>query len=400
MLFKKKKEDTEFDDTSFIDGVDTDDGLDDAPEIEFNQDVEEDIEDDFEENNNKKPIVKVVLAIVGFILALLLFGGLAYFGIKGFGKNGPKEVEKKVEKPITNSTIKETEATQKVRIVGLTSSTGEAYLYDGAGKVIYTTTLGETKNVSIQELIPSHEGGSDFYGFDKQSKTVYKLSFNDDTLKRIKLGEIKEANSISDVVAGGSGVYYIATDATGLWKIDKDRKSTKIINEPVNKFEINKGYILYSSGNSLGTRALSGGNSQKIDLKSPTASILTSNDSFLVLNSFGSGLGNSIGMFLKPGTLGTERIIELNDKGLNVCGLGSGKVFVEQDSTVKELSLNEKKPLRSFRKDKKTKDIVCLENSVYERDTNNLVTYKTLDKKDSDLGDFTFTGAKMYIFGK
>lgn len=420
MLFKKKKEDSSLDDTSFVDEFDMDshddsinaqdksaddmyDGLDDAPEIEFHHEDEDSYEDEHEEDEGgeyKPPIKKIVLGIVGVFLTLLLFGGLAFFAIKGFGDDKPKEPEKKIEKPITNTTISVTEETQKVRIVGVTASKNEAYLYDGAGKVKYTTTLGESKNVSFSEIIPSHEGGGEFYAFDKTSKTVYKLIFNDDDIKRIKLGELKEANEITDVVSAGSGVHYVATNAAGLWKIDGDRKTTKIVNEPVNKFDINKGFILYSSGNGLATRAIAGGNSQKLDMKSPTEAIAATQDSFLVLSSFGSGLDNSIAMYVKPSTLGTERIIELKDKGLNVCGLGSGKIFVEQEGTVKELSLNEKKPLRSFRKDKKTKDIVCLENSVYERDSSNLVTYKTLDKKDADLGDFTFTGAKMYIFGK
>lgn len=419
MLFKKKKEDSGLDDTSFVDEFDMEipdnshntqdnstddvyDALDDAPEIQFHNDNEDTYEDEYEEDSGdyKPPVKKIIAIIVGVFLALLLFGGLAFFAIKGFGDDAPKEPEKKIEKPITNTTISVTEETQKVRIVGVTASKNEAYLYDGAGKVKYSTTLGESKNVAISEIIPSHEGGSDFYGFDKTAKTVYKLTFNDDNIKRIKLGEIQEAKDITDVVSAGSGTYYVATGANGLWKIDGDRKASKIINEPVEKFDVNKGFILYSSGNSLATRAISGGNSQKLDMKSSTASIVATKDSFLVLSTFGSGLDNSIAMYIKPSTLGTERIIELKDKGLNVCGLGSGKIFVEQEKTVKELSLNEQKPLRSFRKDKKTKDIVCLENSVYERNTNNLVTYKTLDKKDADLGDFTFTGAKMYIFGK
>lgn len=420
MLFKKKKEDSGLDDTSFVDEFDVDnnddsmnvqenstedmyDGLDDAPEIQFHHDDEDTYEDEYEEDDGgdyKPPVKKIVFSIVGVLLAILLFGGLAFFAIKGFGDDAPKEPEKKIEKPITNTTISVTEETQKVRIVGVTPSKNEVYLYDGAGKVKYSTTLSESKNVALSEIIPSHEGGVDFYGFDKTSKTVYKLTFNDDNIKRIKLGEIQEAKDITDVVSAGSGVHYVATGTNGLWKIDGNRKATKIINEPVDKFDINKGFILYSSGNGLATRAIAGGNSQKLDMKSPTEAIVATQDSFLVLSSFGSGLDNSIAMYVKPSTLGTERIIELKDKGLNVCGLGSGKIFVEQDGTVKELSLNEKKPLRSFRKDKKTKDIVCLENSVYERDTNNLVTYKTLDKKDADLGDFTFTGAKMYIFGK
>lgn len=422
MLFKKKKEDAGLDDTSFIDDIDQveelknssintdsvedesyDDNFEDAPEIEFHDNSEKEYYDELEGDEDverKFPVRKLVLSIIAFVLAALLFGALALFGLKGFGNKEPKMPDKQIEKPITNSSIKATEETQKVRIIGLIGSTGEVHLYDGAGKVIYSDTIGENKSVAISEIIQGHNGGNEFYGFDKTNKTVYKLVFEDDKIKRLKLGEIKEINDITDVVSDGGGTYYVASGATGLWQIDKDRKSTKILNESVEKFDINKGFILYSSGSTLGARALSGGNIQKLDMKSNTASITATKDDFLVLSEFGKGLDNSIAMFIKPSTLGADRIIELKEKGLNICGVGLGRAFVEQDTSVKEIDINDKKPLRSFKKDKKTKDIVCSGNSVYERNTDNRVTYKTLERRNADLGDFVFTGAKMFIFGK
>lgn len=391
-LFKKKSPE-DFDDTY-------NDMHNEIENYELNLDSTEDAyEDEYDEVPTKShAVLKTTLITLGCIVVVLI----GAFFAKSMLASKDVDTQPKTEVATTDShsSITRTPDTDRVRIIGFTRKTGKVCLYDGAGKVLYDESVNESRHNTIEQILQSHEGNNVFYGFDKSTQNVYKLTFDDKELLREKLAKLPQVKEITDVVQTKDGTYYVGANAGGLWKIDSDNNASKLFDGPVNKFDISNEYILYSSGNNISVRPLAGGPEKSIDMKNPTEAIYATKNALFVLNNFGSGCDNALAMFLKPASLGAERIIELKDKGLKIVGRHKNTVFIEQNGSVKEIDIDNQKPLRKFKKDKTTTAIVCVGESVYELDSSNTIRYKTLGKKNADLGDFIFSGGDLYIFGK